>query len=176
MEKTTVEEKPVKLPLSARNPQSASAPPLNAPLPPSAPTPITGSYPPQPIMPDYPYMAQHAPVYYPGPSYPQQPSVYPAMMPANQGINPSIEYPEIPKWFRYLDNHKIRNKDGIVFSSFGDTLSDKGFFRISQLSPEYVSLEDLEGWLHINRGTAILIMQYAAQDRDAVQRGQLIIQ
>ncbi|KIM60825.1 hypothetical protein SCLCIDRAFT_931312 [Scleroderma citrinum Foug A] len=37
-------------------------------------------------------------------------------------------------------------------------------FRLSQLASDLVKATDLQSWLGINLGTAILIMQYAKED------------
>ncbi|KIK26840.1 hypothetical protein PISMIDRAFT_94059 [Pisolithus microcarpus 441] len=52
---------------------------------------------------------------------------------------------------------------------------EKGFIRISQLSPDFVKLSDLQEWLRIDVGTAILIMQYAKEDLEVVKSGRWIL-
>ncbi|KAI6116111.1 P-loop containing nucleoside triphosphate hydrolase protein [Pisolithus sp. B1] len=67
--------------------------------------------------------------------------------------DPSASEPEIPdiiSWLAYLDQHKQRNKDGIIFSQFGPVLQKMGFVRISQLSLDFIKLPDLQEWLGIN--------------------------
>ncbi|KIK10992.1 hypothetical protein PISMIDRAFT_82123, partial [Pisolithus microcarpus 441] len=56
----------------------------------------------------------------------------------------------------------------------GTMLREKGFIRISQLSPDFVKLSDLQDWLGVDVGTAILIMQYAKEDLEAVKSGRWI--
>ncbi len=80
-----------------------------------------------------------------------------------------IVIPDIVAWFSYLDQHEERNKDGIIFAPYGVTLKSKGFLRISQLTSEYIQLKDLQEWLGIEIGTAILIMQYAKEDLEALK-------
>jgi hypothetical protein len=83
-----------------------------------------------------------------------------------------ITYPEITDWFRFLDMHKERNKDGILFTPFGALMKGKGFLRITQLTLEYVKLKDLQDFLGIEVGTAILILQYAKEDVEAIKAGK----
>jgi hypothetical protein len=137
-----------------------------------------------------PYMMPHMPPFYyppgqglPGNSYPFP--AYPspaAMLPNPNPIIPqvrkssgSIEYPYIICWFHFLDKHKEHSKDGIIFSPFSAVLKDKGFLWIMQLTLEFFTLKDLQEWLDIEIGTAVLIMQYAKEDVDAIQAGTLVI-
>jgi hypothetical protein len=83
------------------------------------------------------------------------------------------DYPDIITWCQYLDSHKGRNQDGIIFAQFGALLKNKGFVRITQLTLDFVGLKDLQGWLGIEVGTAILIMQYAKMDVWAIDEGRL---
>jgi hypothetical protein len=83
-------------------------------------------------------------------------------------------YPDVVSWCQYLDGHKTRSKDNIVFAPYGDVLKKKGFIRITQLTLEFFSLKDLQGWLGIEVGTAILIMQYAKADIEAIKAGTLV--
>jgi len=82
--------------------------------------------------------------------------------------------PDIITWFSYLDRHEVRNKDGIIFAPYGHILKAKRFDWLSQLTPEFVEVEDLQAWLDIEVGIAILIMEYAKEDLDAVRSGQAI--
>ena len=79
---------------------------------------------------------------------------------------------EIESWFSYLDRHEQRNKDGIVYSPFGPILKAEGFHCMSQLTRKNVQFPDLETWLGIKPGTAVSILQYAAQDLNAVMSGK----
>ena len=81
----------------------------------------------------------------------------------------SVTIPDIVAWFEYLDQHEERNKDGIVFAPYGVTLKTKGFLRITQLTLDFIQLKDLQDWLGIEVGTAILIMQYAKEDIEALK-------
>jgi hypothetical protein len=84
----------------------------------------------------------------------------------------SFEIPDIVQWFCYLDKDDRRNQDGIIFSPYGINLKAKGFIRLSQLTLEFFKLSDLQDWLGIEVGTAILIMQYAKEDLDAIKSGR----
>lgn len=77
--------------------------------------------------------------------------------------------PDVVAWFAYLDRHEERSKDGIVFAPYGVRLKAKGFLRISQLTLDFIQLKDLQDWLSIEVGTAILIMQYAKEDVEALK-------
>jgi hypothetical protein len=117
--------------------------------------------------------------YYAGQGYPVHPNTSMFPMPAppafmNQGMKAPIQYPEVISWFQSLDKHDGRNKDGIEFSQYGVILKDKGFFRISQLTLDFFSLKDLQEWLHVDVGVAVLIMQYAQEDRQAVENGNVM--
>lgn len=81
---------------------------------------------------------------------------------------------EIVHWFKYLDQHDERNKDGITFAPYGPILREKGFRWLSHLSQDYVKPSDLVELLGIRFGTAVLIMQYAEQDLEAVNAGHLL--
>lgn len=81
-----------------------------------------------------------------------------------QAMNPRltpIEYPKVTCWFQFLDEHEERSKDGIHFAPYGEVLKDMGFLQITQLTLDFIALKDLQAWLGIKVGTAILIMQYA---------------
>jgi hypothetical protein len=80
-----------------------------------------------------------------------------------------ITIPDVVAWFRYLDQHEERNKDGIVFAPYRVALKAKGFLHISQLTLEFIQLKDLQEWLGIEVGIAILIMQYAKEDLEALK-------
>jgi len=81
----------------------------------------------------------------------------------------------VTRWFHFLDEHEERRKDGIGFAAFGDVLKNKGFLRITQLTLDFITLKDLQDWLGIEVGTAILIMQYAKDDIESIKAGRLII-
>lgn len=112
----------------------------------------------------HPFLAQQYPV--------------PGLVPSTQPINfrsTSIEYPEVTRWFRFLDAHEERNKDGIHFAPYGEVLKHKGFLRITQLTLDFIKLQDLQAWLDIEVGIAILIMQYAKEDVEGIKASTLVI-
>lgn len=117
-----------------------------------------------------------------GPYYPQYPqpvtNPIPFHAPPTTNMMPSNEksphdYPDIITWCQYLDSHKGRNQDGIIFTPFGAVLKNKGFVCITQLTSDFVTLRDLQEWLGIEVGTAILIMQYSKMDVRAIDEGRL---
>jgi hypothetical protein len=124
---------------------------------------------------------------YPGQGMPLMPNMG-SMMPATTygaavpvGAVPavsrptSIKYPDLVYWFSSLDTNEERNKDGIIFTPYGFILRDKGFLRLSQLTLDIVTLKDLQEWLGISAGSAVLIMQYAKQDIDDIKAGRLTV-
>lgn len=181
--KATVDVKPPTLYLHAARPQSR----LSTPQPPDQlgfPNTFMQSgvygYPPgaipQVTMPMWGY-----PTHGLGPS--GQPGHYigtpaPIMNPAptcnNFATSNEVESPDIVAWFAFLDQHERRNKDPITFAPYGVMLKAKGFLRLSQLTLEYIQLRDLQEWLGIEVGTAILIMQYAKEDMQALQSGKWV--
>ena len=80
-----------------------------------------------------------------------------------------VTMPDVVAWFTYLDWHEECNKDGIVFAPYGVRLKAKGFLCISQLTLDFIQLRDLQDWLGIEVGMAILIMQYAKEDIEALK-------
>jgi hypothetical protein len=118
--------------------------------------------------------------FYPGPGNIPG-TMYPSMAPHTALTVPSVQqptrsiiYPEIECWFQYQDSNAPRNKDNIVFAPYGTALKSKGFRRINQLTPKFVSLADLQEWLGIDVGTAILIMQYVSDDVAALESGSWV--
>ncbi|KAF8433193.1 hypothetical protein L210DRAFT_3649851 [Boletus edulis BED1] len=77
---------------------------------------------------------------------------------------PLARIPSIFTWLKSLDDHKERGKDEISFTQFAHIFKQEGFFRLSQLSGEFMSRDELQGMLNVPRGIALLIMQYAKQD------------
>ena len=122
----------------------------------------------------YPPYSQPAPNPMPGlPFHPLIPHAATASHVRTSNEKSPQDYPDIITWCQYLDTHKGRNQDGIVFMPFAAVLKNKGFIRITQLTLDYISLEDLQRWLAIEVGTAILIMQYAKADVQAINEGRL---
>lgn len=95
------------------------------------------------------------------------PTLNPAPVPNSMAT--AVIIPDIVAWFAYLDRHEQRNKDGIVFAPYGVTLKEKGFLRLSQLTLDFIQLKDLQEWLGIEVGIAILIMQYAKEDLEGLR-------
>ena len=90
-------------------------------------------------------------------------------------INVDIsEIPDIISWFKSLDHHDQRNKDGITFTPFGTILKDQGFTRLSQLIPPVVQPSHLEEWLGVKTGIAFTIMQYILADLNAINSGKWV--
>ena len=77
--------------------------------------------------------------------------------------------PDVVALFAYLDQHEEHSKDGIVFALYGVRLKAKGFLCISQLTLDFIQLKYLQDWLEIEVGIAILIMQYAKEDIEALK-------
>jgi hypothetical protein len=86
-----------------------------------------------------------------------------------------IKYPDLINWFSSLDTNEERNQDGIIFAPYGAILKEKGLLRLSQLTLDIFTLKDLQGWLGISAGSAVLIMQYAKQDIDSIKVGHLTV-
>ena len=80
----------------------------------------------------------------------------------------------INSWFSFLDRDPRSKNDGTSYTLFGPILNDRGFSRVSQLTPEFVKLSELEDWLGVKRGTAILILQYTRKDLAAVTHGHWV--
>lgn len=181
--RTTVDEKPKNLLLHNARPRTRAgsappAPPLAAPNN----NEVTGWASGTTYATPYPMHPPFAPPNAIGPYYPHYPQPTnpnpPFHAPPTTHIAPSDEksphdYPDIITWCQYLDSHKGRNKDGIVFKPFGALLKKKGFIRITQLTSGFVELKDLQEWLGIEVGTAIFIMQYAKADVQAIDNGKL---
>ena len=88
-------------------------------------------------------------------------------------IRKPSNYPSVTAWCHYLANHPER-KDDIDFVSIGDTLKSNGFTHITQLTSGFFGWKDLKDCLGIAMGTAILILQYAKEDVQAIDKGQLV--
>ena len=68
-----------------------------------------------------------------GTSHPFLGPQYLSIPQATNSCPSAVEYPEVTRWFHFLDEHEERRKDGIGFAAFGDVLKNKGFLRITQL-------------------------------------------
>ena len=61
------------------------------------------------------------------------------------------------------------------FTAFGPILQAKGFLDISQLSCDFVSVADLQVWLGVEAGTAIVIRSHVDTDIQAVNAGKHVL-
>lgn len=164
---TTAEGKPKNLVLKARDPglerqSQTKMKNLDERL-------VTGTAPAAPnyqfIIPPWTYQPprQGMPSFQPNSNFPV--TVPMATMPMSlpqSALNPELL--GITKWLQALDADDKRRLDGICFSDFGHLLDDKGFFKITQLSPKFIKLKHLAQWLGIKEGIAVLIFQYAEED------------
>lgn len=76
--------------------------------------------------------------------------------------------PDIITWFSSLDQHpQRREKYGLTFAPYGPILRQKGFFHVSQLVSDYVKPSDVQEWLDVEVGVAILILDFAKADLHA---------
>ncbi|KAI9458965.1 hypothetical protein F5148DRAFT_1287268 [Russula earlei] len=71
---------------------------------------------------------------------------------------------EIEQWFQEFEDNPLRNTKGFKFLEFGRVLKSQGFTQITQLSQSFITIQDLQGVLKIDMGTAIFIMDYAQED------------
>ncbi|KAI9507609.1 hypothetical protein F5148DRAFT_1284982 [Russula earlei] len=71
---------------------------------------------------------------------------------------------EIEQWFQEFMDNSLRNTKGFKFLEFGRALKSQGFTQIMQLSQNFITIQDLQGVLKIDMGTAIFIMDYAQED------------
>ena len=181
--RATIDEKPATLYLQSAKPPSRSSTP-HPPDQTQFPGPFMQyGYPPAPIaipqvaMPMWSYPA-HGPTgaSQPGQIFAPAPMMNSTHVPGNFTTSDAmaIKIPDVASWFSYLDRHEQRNKDEITFAPYGVMLKAKGFLRLSQLTLEYVQLRDLQEWLGIEVGTAILIMQYAKEDLEALKSGKWV--
>jgi hypothetical protein len=105
-------------------------------------------------------------------SYSPEPTAAPSAPPP-VAVPTSASFPGVTRWFKSLDEHEDRNQDGILYAPFGSILHERGFFRITQLDLEFVTTKDLEEWLEVKLGVAVLIMQYVKEDIAAIKAGTL---
>ncbi|KAM6489363.1 hypothetical protein JOM56_015264 [Amanita muscaria] len=96
----------------------------------------------------------------------------PPVSPPQSALNPELL--GIIKWFQALDADEKCRVDNVCFSDLGHLLSDRGFFKITQLSPKIIKLKQLVQWLGIKEGIAVLIFQYAEEDIEMFRAGGVI--
>jgi hypothetical protein len=82
-------------------------------------------------------------------------------------------FPSIRAWLYYLENHPQRGTKPWTIHS--QTLGDNGFDCVTQLSLDFLTLSELQEMLNINKGTAVLLFQYAKEDMKAIKDGILAI-
>ena len=96
-------------------------------------------------------------------TWPQWPNTI-ANVPSGGNSGPSPSALEIKDWFPQLENHPTRNTKNLKFSDYGKRLAEQGFERITQLSHDFMTITELQGWLDIPPGTAVQIFEYAQED------------
>ncbi|KIK80350.1 hypothetical protein PAXRUDRAFT_158925 [Paxillus rubicundulus Ve08.2h10] len=74
------------------------------------------------------------------------------------------DIPSMSTWLNSHNDHKEWGKYGIRFIQFSSIFEWEGFLRLSQLSGEFISQNELQEMLRVPHGPALLIMQYAKQD------------
>ena len=95
--------------------------------------------------------------------------------PTSTSASPDATSIEIITWFKMLDRHPLRNKDGILYSKYGPLLKEMDFYRISQLTTGDVTKNDLQEWLGVKVGTAVAILSYAKEDMAKFNSGQPLL-
>ena len=176
---TTIEEKPATLYLHTARPLSRASmqhPPDQIGYPgPYTMAPLAGMYGYPPVLmpmwsmpPQGQFFGTQPPMTQMNSTMSQTMSTSGSVITSNANATPVI-FPDVVAWFAYLDQHEERNKDDILFAPYGVRLKAKGFLRISQLTLDFIQLKDLQDWLGIEVGTAILIMQYAREDIEALK-------
>ncbi|KAI9451136.1 hypothetical protein F5148DRAFT_1152556 [Russula earlei] len=89
-----------------------------------------------------------------------------SMQPAGNQVAPPPLPPavkisvEIEQWFQEFKDNPLRNMKGFKFLEFSRVLKSQGFTQITQLSQSFITIQDLQGVLKIDMGTAIFIMDY----------------
>ncbi|KAF8431517.1 hypothetical protein L210DRAFT_866544, partial [Boletus edulis BED1] len=169
------------------------------PVPMHAPAPVPYAYPPPPVIvvppaaPAWGGRGPHGPHGYPGypplaphpmaghaaahMSHPTTPSLLTVELP-NANPTETVPFPDIIRWFSFLDQ-RVRNDPRVNvtvdFTTFGPILQVKGFLNISQLSHDYVSVADLQAWLGVQIGTAIVIRSHVDTDIQAINAGKHVL-
>ncbi|KAI9459616.1 hypothetical protein HD554DRAFT_2176889 [Boletus coccyginus] len=141
----------------------------------------------------YPPFTQQMPLQpHTTPTYPPSPNLQPAVpqslapTPVSDGLraplpfiptvmltptDPGIEVPNIIPWFQSLKQRMKKPPHSVKLGDLGPKLDTKGFIDISQLSCEYISTQELQDMLKIEKGTAILIFQHVDADLRAIHSG-----
>ncbi|KAI9447229.1 hypothetical protein F5148DRAFT_1344681 [Russula earlei] len=71
---------------------------------------------------------------------------------------------EIEQWFQEFKDNPLCNMKGFKFLEFSRALKSQGFTQIMQLSWNFITIQDLQGVLKIDMGTAIFIMDHTQED------------
>ncbi|KIK93406.1 hypothetical protein PAXRUDRAFT_46056, partial [Paxillus rubicundulus Ve08.2h10] len=66
--------------------------------------------------------------------------------------------PSMSTWLKSLDDHKEWGKDKISVVQFAPIFEQEGFLRLSQLSGEFISWNELQDMLNVPHSTTLLIM------------------
>ena len=135
--------------------------------------PSQGGYP----MQQGPFFPPYLPWPYPGPfNPPPQPSGASCHVstPSNSTSSPApllpVDTPDIVAWCASLDHDERCGINGVTFASYGPVLKDDGFFHLYQLGLDSVRPSDLQEWLGVKAGLALLILDYAKQDLKAMRQ------
>lgn len=83
----------------------------------------------------------------------------------------SLDIPTIKQWLQHCDNHKGRS-GAVQFSSLGETLEGKGFFRIDQLEGIGIDVDKIIKWTGVAAGEAVLLYRYAGEDMAQIRAGR----
>ncbi|KAH7885571.1 hypothetical protein F5I97DRAFT_1928946 [Phlebopus sp. FC_14] len=86
----------------------------------------------------------------------------------------ALQYPDVGTFFDSLGAQVKKTPPGVNFSELGRKLEENGFLDISQVSCDYISVEQLKDLLQIQVGTAIFIFQRVDLAIQAVQAGQWV--
>ena len=75
--------------------------------------------------------------------------------------------PDIIAWFASLDCNEQCGINGVTFELYVPIMKENGFLHLYQLGLDTVQPSDLQEWLGIKAGIALLILDYAKQDLKA---------
>jgi hypothetical protein len=105
-------------------------------------------------------------------SFPQPPGSHAHGIPQPNPTLPlrPVKGPHIAEWLQYCNC--IPGHDGKAFFSLAYKFDEQGYQTIDQLTRNQMLVQNLSNWLHIGRGTADLIIQYAEEDMALVREGK----
>jgi hypothetical protein len=92
-------------------------------------------------------------------------------IPGPAAVSRPVQAPAIEPWLHFIEQHPQRNPDHIPFTIYGPALLRQGILRVSQLTQEFIPRQDLQDWLGVDAGTAILLFQFAKEDAEAAKCG-----